>query len=452
MDLQGKNVLVVGFGKSGQSAARFLLGQGCRVSVSDSAPLQGIPPELEAGLITVEGGGHHLKTFLTQDLIIVSPGVPLTIEPLVQARSQGITVIGEIELAARFLDAPVLAVTGTNGKTTTTALLGHLFTRAGRRVFTGGNIGTPLIDCLLEKTSPECVIAEISSFQLETIQHFRPRIAIVLNITDDHLDRYANVAEYRAAKARILMNMRDSDAAILNHDDLSVADLARHTSAQTWFFSTAAPLATGAWDDGDLHVRLGDERRLDLPGTCCRLRGAHNRGNVLAALTAALLCDLPPDEIKAALEDFAGLPHRMEHVASLSDVAFYNDSKATNVGACQKALESLTEPILLIAGGRDKGGSYQPLRRLVRDKVRALVLIGEARFRIAEELCGETPVLLADSLEAAVKTAYDRAAPGDAVLLSPACASFDMFSSYEERGDRFKSIVAHLRTDTHHEQ
>ncbi len=447
MELQKKNVLVVGMAKTGIACARFLHERGARVTVSDAqGPEEGSAAcqELAEKGVVLETGGHQLASFLSAELIVVSPGVPLEIAVLQAAQQQGIEIISEIELAYRFLQTPLIAITGTNGKTTTTALIGEMFRSAGKRVFVGGNIGTPLIDYVAGAREDDFVIAEISSFQLEAVTSFRPCISVMLNITEDHLDRYHCFADYIAAKNRIFMNQGPEDTAILNFDDPRVMALAREVRAQKLFFSTRGEVAAGAFYNSDLHIRYrGAEARFTVRGAL--LQGIHNIENMLAAASVGLVCGLPEQSIQQSLTGFAGLKHRMEFVDEIGGVAFYNDSKATNVGAVVKSLESLDPPLILIAGGKDKGGSYEPLRALVRSKVKALILLGEARERIYAELGSAVETVMTASLEEAVKAAVSRTQQGDTVLFSPACSSFDMFTSYAHRGECFKELVKKLK-------
>jgi len=446
MELQGKNVLVVGMARTGIASARFLLGRGARVTISDAQGAEeqaAACRELAGNGVVLETGGHQLKTFLAAALIVMSPGVPLEIAPLQAAQERGIEIISEIELAYRFLKTPLIAITGTNGKTTTTALLGEMFRDAGKRVFVGGNIGTPLIDYVAGPQEDDFVIAEISSFQLEAITSFRPCISVMLNITEDHLDRYRSFADYIAAKNRIFMNQGAEDTAILNFDDSRVMALENEVRAQKLFFSIRQAVPAGAFYNGDLHLRYqGSEVRFTVRDAL--LKGIHNIENMMAAAAVGAVCMLPAKSIQQSLTGFAGLTHRMEFVDEIQGVAFYNDSKATNVGAVVKSLESLAPPLILIAGGKDKGGSYEPLRELIRTKTKALVLLGEAREKIFAELGSEGETEMVSSLEEAVRAAFGKAVPGDTILFSPACSSFDMFTSYAHRGECFKELVKKL--------
>ena len=447
MELRGKNIVVVGMARTGIATARFLLDRGARVTVSEAKPAAQLPAEalaLAQQGVLLETGGHRMETLLGAELIVVSPGVPLDIAPLRAADNSGIEIISEIELAYRFLQTPLIAVTGTNGKTTTTSLLGDMFRHAGKKVFVGGNIGTPLIAYVSGTQDRDFVIAEISSFQLEGIKSFRPFISVLLNITEDHLDRYQSFADYSAAKGRIFLNQAESDIAVLNYDDSQVRALDPGIRAQKVFFSTRQPLPVGISYNGALHLRLrGEDAHIAIAGAL--LAGIHNVENMMAAAAVGFVCGLSLQSMQQALVRFSGLKHRMELVDQIRGVTFYNDSKATNVGAVVKSLESLPAPIVLIAGGKDKGGSYAPLQSLLRQKVKLLVLLGEARERMRAELGGEVETVMTASLDEAVRTAFSRSEAGDTVLFSPACSSFDMFTSYEHRGACFKELVSALK-------
>ncbi len=441
MQLKGKRVLVVGSGKTGLATTAFLLQQGAHITLSDKDKKTDIPKEFIEQGVAVEIGEHRVETFIGQDLIVISPGVPFIIRPIIEAQARGIEVISEIELAYRFIDVPLIAVTGTNGKTTTTSLLGHMFTTAGKRVFVGGNIGTPLIEYVSGKQQAEYVITEISSFQLEGIRLFRPFISVLLNITEDHLDRYPSFEEYIQAKNKIFINQHEPDRAVLNFDDTHVRSLARKIEADIFYFSTQTCLDKGAYYNGAFHLSRGSQETMTFTAQDAQLKGAHNKQNMLAAASVGLLCNLPEEKIRRALISFTGLPHRMELVTEVKGITFYNDSKGTNVGACIKSLESLDVPIILIAGGKDKGGSYLPLLNIIKKKVKALILMGEARQRMQAELGRAAPTVTVTSLVKAVEAALNRADRGDAILFSPACSSFDMFKNYEHRGECFKDLV-----------
>jgi UDP-N-acetylmuramoylalanine--D-glutamate ligase len=446
MELNGKRVLVVGLGKSGVASALFLKKQGARVTVSDTKSgdelRNEIPVLLDHG-ITVETGGHGDRTFRGQDLIVVSPGVPVDASPLVQARALGESVIGEIELAAQFLPGPIVAITGSNGKTTTTTLAGEIMTAGGFPALVGGNIGTPAIS-LAERANPETVIVlEISSFQLETIQTFRPKIAVVLNVTPDHLDRHRTFEVYADAKARVLENQQASDFAVLNADDPTCVTMGTRTQAQLFWFSRQKEVQRGAWvRDGTILFRDQAGQREILQVSEIPLKGAHNLENVLAAVCVGVLMGCAPEKIREAVGNFKAVEHRLEFVATIGGVDYYNDSKATNVDATIKALESFPANIHLILGGKDKGSDYTVLNQLLRQRVKRVYTIGAAAAKIESQIKAE--VVHAETLENAIRKANAVAQPRDVVLLAPACASFDQFKNYEHRGKVFKDIVRSL--------
>ncbi len=451
MELKDKRVLVVGLGKSGVASALFLKKHGARVSVSDTKSgdelRNEIPMLLDHG-ITVETGGHGERTFRGQDLIVVSPGVPVDAPVLVQARALGEPVIGEIELAAQFLPGPIVAITGSNGKTTTTTLAGEILAAGGLPTLVGGNIGTPAIS-LAERATPEAVIVlEISSFQLETIQMFRPKVAVVLNVTPDHLDRHRTFEVYADAKARIFENQQASDFAVLNADDPTCVAMAARTRAQVFWFSRQKEVEQGAWVcDGNIVFR---DARLEtktpqkeiMQVSEIPLKGAHNLENVLAAVCAGALMGCAPEKIRQAVINFKAVEHRLEFVATVRGVDYYNDSKATNVDATIKALESFPANIHLILGGKDKGSDYSVLNDLLRQRVKRVYTIGAAAAKIESQIKAE--IVRAETLENAIRKAHAVAQPGDVVLLAPACASFDQFKNYEHRGQVFKEIVRGL--------
>ncbi len=447
MVLKDKRVLVVGLGKSGVASALFLKAHGARVTVSDTKSgdelRNEIPVLLDHG-ITVETGGHGERTFRGQDLIVVSPGVPVDAPLLVQARAMGEAVIGEVELAAQVLPGAMVAITGSNGKTTTTTLTGEIMTAGGLAALVGGNIGTPAIS-LAERAKPETVIVlEVSSFQLETIQSFRPKIAVVLNVTPDHLDRHRTFETYVDAKARIFENQQSSDFAVLNADDATCVAMAGRTRARVFWFSRQKEVRQGAWvRDGSILFRDASNQREILQVSEIPLKGAHNLENVLAAVCAGALMECAPEKIRQAVREFKAVEHRLEFVATIRGVDYYNDSKATNVDATIKALESFPANIHLILGGKDKGSDYSVLNDLLRQRVKRVYTIGAAAAKIESQIKG-TEVVHAETLENAIRKAHAVGQPGDVVLLAPACASFDQFKNYEQRGRVFKEIVRGL--------
>ncbi len=447
MELKNKKILVVGLARTGVAVARFLAERGAQVIVTDMKDHDALAPclaKLEGLPIGYQLGGHDKHTFLMADLIVVSPGVPMDIKPLQLARAQKRRVISEIELASSSISAPIAAITGTNGKTTTTTLIGDIFAGCGFKTFVGGNIGNPLIELVASGEQVERVVVELSSFQLEGIESFRPRVAVLLNITEDHLDRYATFQEYIDAKVRIFENQGEEDFAVLNVDDPLVARCAGKLRARVVPMSRLSEPAQGIFcRDGVITFRW-DGREERFPTAGLKLKGVHNLDNVMAALATTLLlgCDAP--RAQAAVDNFPGLPHRMELIATIDGIPWYNDSKGTNVGSVVKSLESFSGRVTLIAGGKDKGGDYGPLADLVRERVAHLVLIGEAREKIRAALGHLTDTRSAASLEEAVELAHRVTAPGGVVLFSPACSSFDMFKNYEERGDRFSVLARAL--------
>ena len=450
MELNGKRVLVVGLGKSGVASALFLKTHGARVTVSDTKTGDELHSEIPVLLdhgITVETGGHGERTFQGQDLIVVSPGIPLDAPALVQARALGGSVIGELELAARFLRGPIVAITGSNGKTTTTTLTGEIMTAGGFSALVGGNIGTPAI-ALAERATPESVIVlEVSSFQLETIDSFRPKVAVILNVTPDHLDRHRTFEAYVDAKARILENQQSADSAVLNAADPTCVAMAARTKAQVFWFSRQKEVQQGAWVlDGNILFRDGAQQREIMLVAEIPLKGAHNLENVLAAVCAGALMGCAADQIRQAVREFKAVEHRLEYVATIRGVDYYNDSKATNVDATIKALESFPANIHLILGGKDKGSDYTLLNDLLRQRVKRVYTIGAAAAKIESQIRG-VEVVHADTLENALRKANAVAEPGDVVLLAPACASFDQFNNYEQRGQVFKEIVRALSAE-----
>jgi UDP-N-acetylmuramoylalanine--D-glutamate ligase len=453
MELDGKKVLVIGAGRSGVASARFLTARGALVVLNDRKEFIDWPNDALAlkneGVVKLLAGDVPSWLLDQIELMVVSPGVPSKSIPVRYAERAGAEVIGEIELAWRFLRGRVVGITGTNGKTTTTTLVGELLRDAGLPVQVGGNIGTPLIS--LAETSREdgWTVVELSSYQLETIKTFRPTVAMVLNLMPDHMDRYETFADYGAAKHRIFRNQTSADVAILNADDAVVSSWASGLEAHVTLFSTERELDEGLFLRGrELVARTWSGERVLMTRDEMQLKGVHNIQNVLAAFAAGLACGAGPDSMRETVRRFMPVEHRLERVMEVGGVTFYNDSKATNVDAAVKAVEALSEEpgrIVLILGGRGKNAPYAPLAPLVRKKARALVLIGEDAARIEAELKEFAPVSRATDMADAVRRAYREAEPGDMVLLAPACASFDMFTSYEHRGRVFKEEVGKLK-------
>ncbi len=454
-ELAGRRALVVGLGLTGRSVARFLVRFGAMVRATDrrmaddlsgTEELRGLGVEVMAGVEPVAGDLGDV------DLLVVSPGVPASSPLVTEARKRSIEVVGGLELAARFIDVPIVAVAGTNGKSTVTSLLGEVLKGAGRSVFVGGNIGTPAVDYFLVGERAECCVLEVSSFQLETISAFRPHIAVLLNITEDHLERYSGFEEYAAVKLRLFENQRPEDFAVVNAADPLIRQkilpgaekMPVHGRAALLPFNSVPGSDTGLWQDGEKIIFSSDgcieTYEMDWPG----LSGRHNVDNAMAAIGALRLMGIEREEILRGLARFRPLGHRMELVREFRGVRYIDDSKGTNTGALVMALRSTPAPVVLIVGGRDKGGDYGVLYPEVAKKVRLLLAMGEAGARLEEEFRGIVPVRRVSTMEEAVKTAAGEAEPGDTVLLSPACSSFDMFRDYRERGERFKALVLAL--------
>lgn len=448
MELKNKRVLVVGLGRSGAASAIFLQERGAKVIVSDSkseAQLQSDVPTLLDRGISIEAGRHGERTFRDQDLIVVSPGVPSDQPQLQHARTLGIPVIGEVELAFRFLQGKVLAITGSNGKTTTTSLVGEILAKSGRKTLVGGNIGTPVISLAAQSAPDSMVVLEISSFQLESIERFCPWIAAILNITPDHLDRHHTFEAYVDAKARIFENQQSSDFAVLNADDPTCVGLKDRVKSPLLWFSRKQRVERGSFLSGDQIVfRHDGKEQAVLNRSDIQLKGEHNLENVLAAVCMTMVAGCTPQQVRQGVSEFRAVEHRLELVATINGVTFYNDSKATNVDATVKALESFPGNIHIILGGKDKGSDYTVLNPLLRERVKRVYLIGAASDKIASQVQNATALVRSGMLERAVRQAFDAAVPGDVVLLAPACASFDQFENYEHRGRVFKELVRSL--------
>jgi UDP-N-acetylmuramoylalanine--D-glutamate ligase len=443
-DLTGKRTVVVGMAATGMAAAEFLAQRGAAVVVSEirtEAELEAAPQRLRSLGVEMELGKHTPQTFLSGDVIVLSPGVNPAIPPLAAAREKGIPIVSEVELASWFLKPPLIAVTGTNGKSTTTALIGHILSAWGKRVFVGGNIGTPLT---------EYIVAEISSFQLEAVSSFRPWIALLLNLGEDHLDRHPTLSSYAEIKVRIFLNQGPNDWAVVNADDAAVRALYPQIRTQILPFSRAGKAKNGVWlEDTDTVVYSIQGKKEAISLKEVQLKGMHNRENIMAAVGAAAVCNVPAGIIQESLASFPGLEHRLELVGAWRGVSVYNDSKATNVVSAMTALQSLQGPIILLAGGRDKGGDYAPMRGPIKERVKALILMGEAREKMQAALHDLVPIHLVDDMAEGVHAAWQLALEGDTILLSPACSSFDMFQDYRERGRAFKECVHRLPERCH---
>ena len=450
MDLKNKRVLVVGLGRSGLSAAMFLRTQGARVTVSDTrsatALEKEIPALLDAGIM-VESGGHGLLTFRRQDLIVISPGVPMDRPEVKQVKAFGLPVIGELELASRYLRGSVVAITGANGKTTTTTLVAKIFHDAGITMQIGGNIGLPVIDLIAQSTPQTVNVLEVSSFQLETVEEFHPKIAVILNITPDHLDRHGSFENYVAAKERIFARQGPGDFLVLNADDRVTQMCAARAKSDVFWFSATKAVRRGAFVREGVVVWVEKEGGVTqpvMPLAEIPLKGAHNVENVLAAVCVARLAAVSAQSIRATVAQFQAVEHRLELVRTRNGVEFYNDSKATNVDATSKAVASFPGGIHLILGGKDKDSDYASLAGLLQERAKVVYTIGSAAEKIQQQLHGVVKMISAETMQAAVTEAANSAVLGDVVLLSPACSSFDQFENFEHRGQTFRQLVNDL--------
>lgn len=461
MDLYQKNILIVGLGRSGIATARFAKNRGASVTITDIAgeeTLSSYVPLARKMGVKLELGRHTIETFERADLIVISPGVPHTIVPLDRARKKGVPLLGELELASRYIREPVIAISGTNGKTTTTRLLGNMLKNSGLKVFVGGNIGNPLIDYADHGPTTDVVVAEISSFQLDTIDTFRPRVSVLLNISADHLDRYPDFESYANSKARIFKNQKESDATVLNGADPVVCSVSKDVQCRRLSFYHQNGFDEKNGEGAVIrHKENSDISGINIytkevPGgfldlSAVKLQGRHNIENAAAASLAALAAGGTLKGIQSALNDFKGLSHRLEYITTHNEVQFFDDSKGTNIDAVAKALEVFNTPVVLIMGGRDKGGNFKSLRKPMQKHTKKLIVIGEAGNvirSVLEDVCA-MGAESASTMEDAVRLAYRSSAPGDVVLLSPGCSSFDMYSDYAERGEVFCKAVQHLK-------
>ncbi|MBU2228284.1 MAG: UDP-N-acetylmuramoyl-L-alanine--D-glutamate ligase [Proteobacteria bacterium] len=445
MNLKGQKVVIIGIGKTGRATARFLAGRGARITITDEKPAAAwgeAKVELEALPAEMTFAPYGPEVLAGADLVIPSPGVYPANPILAEALRREIPVLSEIELAWRFLKTPLVAVTGTNGKTTVTTLIGEMLRAAGIKAFVGGNIGTPLIDYVDGPQDADWAVVEVSSFQLQWVRDFHPRIAALLNVTFDHVDYHGSFAAYRQIKESIFARQRADDLAILNADEAPTASLRGRLTGRTEIFSSAVPVAGGMFVEGEKLIRLAPSgAREEYPLAMIRIPGRHNIENVMAALMAARACGCPPASLIGAVENFRGIAHRIEYAGEKNGVLYYDDSKGTNVGAVVRALESFSRPVVLLLGGRDKEGDFATLAPLIRERVREMVLFGEAREKINRLVGGVVRTTLAATMKEAVATARGLSLPGDVVLLSPGCASFDEFTDYKERGRVFKEMV-----------
>jgi len=456
---KGKRVLVVGFGRSGVAVARYMCKQGAKVTVTDMKQKSELSESVNTCgdcKIEYEFGRHSSKTFTTAELIVVSPGVPLNIKPLEEAKEAKVPITNEIELAASALKEPLIAVTGTNGKTTTTTLIGEMFKADGKNAYVGGNIGKPLLDYFTDNHKCDVVIAELSSFQLELTQRLIPAVAVFTNLEEDHLDRYPDMESYVIAKKRLLTACDKNSYVVLNHDSRVIANFSNDNPGKLIWFTKKNPITVG----GDFSEQFlgvyysanpnrqiiskmtGKDEVYDL--SQFRLFGEHNRENLMAAICAARAVGVSPKAIQTVINTFKGVPHRLEFVRKKDGVFFFNDSKGTNVMSVQRSLASFNNPIILIAGGKDKGMDFAPLADLVKEKCKILILLGEAKEKINRAIGDFAETYLVGTFEEAILLAYQKSRSGDIILLSPGCASYDMFRNYEERGDYFKKLVAQL--------
>ncbi|KFO66655.1 hypothetical protein ER57_16030 [Smithella sp. SCADC] len=450
MNLTGKKIVVIGMGKTGIAAARFFGKQGAKVIVTDEQPVDKWGAEFEqiAKEKWLEIGTYNARILTGACIVVPSPGVPPHNDLLVEALKKNIPVISEIEMAYRFLKVPVIAVTGTNGKTTTTTLLGEILQYSGKKTFVGGNIGNPLIEYVEGSQKDDFIVAEISSFQLQWIDKFRPFIAVLLNITCDHINYHGSFAEYRRIKTRVFANQTKADFAILNAADPEQKEIDRIINAQAIKFSSKRVLQEGIFiKKNNIVFRMPGApgaKEEQYPLDIINLPGLHNVENVMAAIMAARFCGCSRENIIAAVSAFRGLPHRIEFAGEKNSIKFYDDSKGTNVGSVERALETFDQPVILLLGGRDKDGDFETLRPLLKTKTKKVILFGEARERIASLIGQDTPLVKKNKLKEAVESAYQDAQSDDVILLSPGCASFDEFANYKERGNFFKEVVRNL--------
>ena len=446
---KGKKIVVVGMGRSGLAAANYLQSQGGIVTVSEKRNQQELESEinyLKVHKIGYEVGGHQIETFLATDYVVVSPGVPLGLFPIQRAFSKGIEVISEVELASRFLSGKIVGITGSNGKTTTTTLVGEILESAGFRVQVGGNIGVPLISLVNSSTEDTINVVELSSFQLEAVPSFRPDVAVILNITPDHMDRYDSLKSYSRAKLNIFSNQLPQDFSVFNYDDPLLREFGDKNISKRYWFSADSLVSRGSYvkkgqivfcDQGQLESIINID--------AIQVRGIHNIENIAAAVTVSRILNCNISAIRKTVQSFQGIPHRLEKVREINGVEFYNDSKATNLASTQTALKAFRERVVLILGGRDKGSDFSILRPLILQRVKSLVLLGEASKKIRSQLAGTVPLEQVSTMSDAVNTAFHRSCPGDVVLLAPACSSFDMFNNYDDRGNTFREAVKQLQ-------
>jgi UDP-N-acetylmuramoylalanine--D-glutamate ligase len=450
IDVENKEVVVLGMGKSGLSAARWLTVKGAKVTISEMRGESVFSSELMHELrdlgITLEMGGHKEETLLKSELIVVSPGVPLDLDVLDGVRKRKIPIVGEMGLAAQWIDTPMVAVTGTNGKSTVTAFLGAMLEGAGFKVFVGGNIGTPLIDYAAGDWKADIAVLEVSSFQLDAMEEFRPIVSVVLNISPDHLDRYPSYEAYAQSKLRICRDQGKGQHTVLNDDDEALGRFKPANPVSVLRYGLEKRKNRQAYLENHGIIAIGPQLQSHhFSLEKCPLPGLHNQENIMACVLTGLALNVGASAIQRTIDHFKGLPHRIEWVGRIRNVDFYNDSKATNVDAAVRSLASFRGPIILIAGGRHKGGDYRPLVEASREKVKKAILLGESRHLLAQCFDGVIPYDFAVSMGDAVSQAFSASEPGDVILLAPACSSFDMFTDYAHRGKVFREVVEGLK-------
>jgi UDP-N-acetylmuramoylalanine--D-glutamate ligase len=447
MNLEGKKVLVVGLGKTGEAVCQFLLSRGAQVKVSEKKTKEELGEKISHWIkegVILETGRHRQQSFLEADLIVPSPGVP-PLPELKTAKEQSVRIISEIELAYNFLRGKIVGITGSNGKSTTASLTHKILQEGGVSSYLGGNIGTPLISFADHSKNGDVFVTEISSFQLQYVERFKVSVSVFLNLSPDHLDWHPSFSDYYEAKKKLIRFQGEEETAILNRDNPFVWDLHTEAKAQIYAFSRREKVCPGCFIDDDWMVIADPDQKKFMKISEIPLFGVHNQENVMAAALVGRLFSLSPSTIRESIRRFKGLEHRLEKVTVIKRVDFYNDSKATNVDAALKSILSFEGNIILIAGGRDKGGDFEKLRKPAQDRVKRIILLGEAKQRLKEALRQAVPTDEASSLEEAVVKAFQQAKPGDVVLLAPACTSFDMFENFEERGRIFKQAVLRLK-------